>query len=57
MKSKEEDMATQKYGKKFYFRYKGECRQREESRLNMDSRLNWTMDGERGRKSKKGAVN
>lgn len=42
----------------FFCRHKGESREREESRLNMDSRLNWTMRGEiEEGESKRGATN
>lgn len=49
-------MATPKVWR-FYCQYKGEKRQRKESRLNMASRLNRTMRGEKGRwGSKRGAT-
>lgn len=50
-------MATPKVWR-FYCQYTGENRQKkEESRLNMTSRLNRTLRREKGRKSKRGATN
>ena len=45
---------TNRDREKFYCGYKGESRQREESRLNMVSRLNQIMRGGKRKKNKEG---